>query len=462
MGKTLIFVGGVYVLLLIIFSLVTREKTKSSKGYFLAGSNLGAVLGLFTFAATLFSTFTLLGMPDFFRVHGIGAWIFLAVSDAVMVFGILWIGYHLRKRAADTNYIGMSGFISHAYKSRWAGYVAFIGAFLFLIPYVAIQIRGVAIFLLQAFPGFVPMWVWAVGIVIIMLVYSEIGGLKAIIYNDMFQGLLLLIVIWIVAGICLEKMGGFTQMFESVEESNSALLAVPGPKGLFDFQFLLGSMVAICLIPFTQPQVSTRLVIMKDHRSLARTAVGLGTFALLVIFPTLLIGMYGAIYYPDDSTSDFLGKALIWDQPGPLGAFVLIGLVAAAISTADSQIFALGGETRSLMEGEDKKMIRNARIAIVVFAILSLIFALLSSDQLVLLARSSFAGTALLAPMIFLAIFSKQSHNMQWIPSCTLGAIGILVASQLGVIPTEILGIRLDLLLLVVLAVMAVVGNKFK
>ncbi|MDH3651609.1 MAG: hypothetical protein OEQ53_18135, partial [Saprospiraceae bacterium] len=62
MGKTLIIVGAVYVILLILFSLVTRERAKSTKNYFLAGSNLGSFLGLFTFAATLFSTFTLLGM----------------------------------------------------------------------------------------------------------------------------------------------------------------------------------------------------------------------------------------------------------------------------------------------------------------------------------------------------------------------------------------------------------------
>ena len=456
MGKSLIIVGIIYLGLLVTFTMITKSGEKDSKSYFLAGGNLGAFLGLFTFAATLFSTFTLLGMPDFFRTHGVGAWIFLAISDLVMVFGVMWIGYHLRQKTKGHQYLGMAGFMERCYDSRLAGIVAFFGAFIFLIPYVAIQIRGVAFFLEQAFANGPPMWVYALAMVVIMLVYSEIGGLKAIIYSDTLQGIVLLVVIWIIGITCLNRMGGLGEMFQKVAAHDEALLSVPGPKGLFTVQFLFGSMVAICMIPFTQPQVSTRLIIMKNDRSLFRTAIGLGSFAILVILPTLFLGMYGALNYPDASTPEFLGNTLLKDQSPLLGALVIIGLIAAAISTADSQIFSLGGETRSLMTGEDKQMVRRARIAIFVFAVLSLIFALLSSDQLVLLARASFAGTALLAPMIFTGIFYKGAKNLVVIPWLTLGAILILILSQLSIFPSTVLGIRMDLLLISLLALIAV------
>ena len=461
MLKTLVIVGIIYLGLLVSFTLLTRKKEKDSKNYFLAGSNIGAFLGLFTFAATLFSTFTLLGMPDFFRTHGVGAWIFLAVSDLVMVFAVLWVGYYMRRQAKEVQYLGMAGFMQHCYRNKWAGFVAFGGAFLFLIPYVAIQIRGVAIFLAEAFPNGLPMAAYAVAMVVVMLIYSEIGGLKAIIYSDVLQGILLLIVIWIIGFVCLDRMGGIQGMFQTLQTQNEALLSTPGPKGLFNFQFLFGSMVAIVMIPFTQPQVSTRLMIMKDQKALFRTAIGLGSFAILVILPTVFLGMYGAIQYPDASVSEFLGNTLIRDQAPYLGAFVIIGLIAAAISTADSQIFALGGETRSLLKGEDKQMIAYARIAILVFAIMALIFALLSSDQLVLLARASFAGTSLLAPMIFTGIFSKRAHQFRTIPLLTGLAIVILVLSQLSLIPGQLLGVRMDLALLIVLTIYTMVTVLF-
>ncbi len=98
MLQSLIIVGIIYIAALVFFTMSARTKEKSSKGFLMAGANIGAVLGFFTFAATLFSTFTLQGMPDFFRNHGVGAWIFLAISDAVMVFGIISIGYAFEKR----------------------------------------------------------------------------------------------------------------------------------------------------------------------------------------------------------------------------------------------------------------------------------------------------------------------------------------------------------------------------
>lgn len=455
MLQSLIIVGIIYIAALIFFTLSARTKEKDSKGFLMAGANIGAVLGFFTFAATLFSTFTLQGMPDFFRNHGVGAWIFLAISDAVMVFGIISIGYAFRKKAANHEYYGMAGFMSYCYKWKVAGIVTFFGAFIFLVPYVAIQIRGVAIFISAAFPETIPLWAGAVGMVTVMLIYSEIGGLKAIIYSDMLQGILLLIVIWIIGINCLNHFGGIGAMFEEIGSKNEALLSVPGPDGLLDFQFLFGSMVAIVLLPFTQPQVSTRLIIMKDTKSLYKLAVGIGFFAILIILPTLFMGMYGAALYPEATTAEFLSQTFLTDQTNIIAAFVMIGLIAAAISTSDSQLFALGGEIRSLLSGEDKQMLLYARIAILFFAIVTLVFALMSSDELVLLTRMSFAGTALMAPMIFTGIFYDRSPALKVIPMATLVALLLLLGSLFGIVPNKLVGIRMDLILLGFLAIIA-------
>ncbi len=462
MLQTLAIIGLLYVGILVFLAYSARTDTKNSTQYLMAGSNLGAVLGFFTFAATLFSTFTLLGMPDFFRVHGIGAWIFLMFSDAIMVFGLIYVGYNLRKKARKSTYYGMAGFLESNYKSRFAGIVAFIGVSIFLIPYIAIQIRGVAIFLHATFPESLPMWAWATIMVFVMLVYSEVGGLKAIMYSDVLQGILLLIAIWIVGYNCLHHFGGVKAMFAEVEKVNEALLSVPGPKGLFDFQFLFGSMIAIMLLPYTQPQISTRLVILKNVKALHRMAVGIGFFAILVILPTAFMGMYGAVVYPDATTAEFLNLTFVTDQTNFVGAVVMIGLIAAAISTSDSQMFALGGELRSILKGEDKKMVFYARISIFFFAVFALIFALMSSDDLVLLARTSFAGTSLLAPMIFAGIFYDKSDELKFIPLTTLITILVFIASLFGWIPDKIFMIRMDILLLAFLSVFTLVQILLK
>jgi SSS family solute:Na+ symporter len=461
MIKWIIILGIIYITILISLSLTSRRKNKSSDDFILAGSNIGTVLGFMSFAATLFSTFTLMGMPDFFRIHGIGAWIFLAFSDAAMVFLIVWFGFTLRKKAASKGFRGMAGLLSKCYNTPWASYIYFFGVFVFLIPYVAIQIRGVSIFLNAILPETLPAWGWASIIVVLMLIYSELGGLKAIMYADVMQGLLLLAVVWIIAGNCITYFGGVEKMFDNIEEINPSLLSTPGPQGLFNFQFLIASFLAILLIPVTQPQLSTRLVILKSTPTLHRMAVSVGTFAILVILPTIPIGLFGATVYSESPTAEFISNVLIFDQLDIIAAATIIGLIAAALSTSDSQIFALGSELRSMLKGSDRAQMNRTRAAMIFFAIAALVFSILSSDQLVMLARVSFAGTSLLAPMIFYAVLSQKKPGNEIIWFTCLGLITFIL-SLLDVVPNQVGNIRMDLFLLLILGLLTIFSVIFR
>ncbi|MAG19540.1 MAG: sodium:solute symporter [Flavobacteriaceae bacterium] len=453
----LFIIGTLYIGILMFFSWRTKKQIKTSSDFMLGGAKIGVVIGLMTFAATLFSTFTLLGMPDFSRANGVGAWIFLAFSDAIMVFLILWFGFYLRKRVGKSPYQGMSVLLQKCYQNRMAGYLYFTAVFLFLIPYIAIQIRGVAIFLVSAFPDFIPVWGWSIGIVLIMLIYSELGGLKAIIYADSLQGTLLLIVVWIVAFNCLNQVGGWNALFERIATIDKELLSTPGPKGLLTPQFLIASTIAILMIPVTQPQLSTRLVIMKNYNALKRMATAVGFFAMLVILPTIIIGMYGAIYYADASTSEFLGGVLLGEQHEMIAAFIIIGLFAAAMSTSDSQLFAMGNEIRGLLGLKEDDNLRPVRLVIFLFALSALIFSLVSSDELVLLARLSFSGTALMGPMIILGIFSNRPNGIAMV-LLSLLALLIFILSNLGWFPKHILSFKTDLFLMIILGLAALIN----
>lgn len=453
MTTWMLILGILWIGMLIFFSIRSYQQTDGADDYIFAGSSIGTLVGVMTFAATLFSTFTLMGMPDFFRNHGVGAWIFLAVSDAVMFFLIIGFGFHLRKRGQEKGYRGVAGLLVNSYESRWAGYVYFTGIFLFLIPYVAIQIRGLAIFLSAIFPELIPAWGWSVGIVFLMLLYSEVGGLRTIIYSDFLQASILLTVIWVIAVVCVQKIGGIPELFAAAKAADPALLSTPGPKGLFSPQFLIGSFFAIVMIPVTQPQVTTRLVIMENKQKLHRMAVSLGVITFLILFPIIAIGLYGGIKYGGATTREYLSQVLLFEQPEIVAAAVVIGLLAAAVSTSDSQIFALGTELRSMLrQGNEKKSLRITRIAIMFFGICALIFSIISSDELVMLARVSFAGTAIMGPMIIAAIFYRKNPGYSIIGLTAL-ALLLFLLSLLKVIPEHYGPFRLDLLLFVILGV---------
>jgi len=451
--KTWIYIFfGIFFILLAYASWKSYRKNRSAEEFMLAGKSIGPILGFLTFSAALFSAFTFMGMPDFFRNHGIGAWTFLAFSDGIMVFFILWFGYRLRRKAREHNFQGVAGLMVSSYGTRWAGVAMFASAFIFLIPYVAIQIRGISIFLEAAFPGMLPSWAWALIMVVMMLVYAEIGGLKAIVYSDAIQGLILLMVIWLIGGTCIAAFGNVPDLFKAVENVNTELLSTPGPEGLFSWQFLLGSMIAVVMIPVTQPQLTTRLVVVKNLASMKKMAYAVGMFAILVIVPTIFIGMYGAVKYPGVPTSEFLSNALLFDQAAPVAALAIVGLFAACLSTTNAQIFALGNELRSLLRGEEKRAMRITRISLFFFAGVVMVFSTLMSDELALLARVSFTGTAMMAPIVLLAVIRKTKPERGVILISSLAFVTYLL-SLAGVVPDHLGALRLDLALYLFLLV---------
>lgn len=458
----LLFFFGIFLAMLGYASYRSYQKNRTSDDFIFAGSNIGTILGFLTFSAALFSAFTFMGMPDFFRTHGVGAWIFLGLSDALMVFFLIWFGYALRKRAAVQGYKGVAGLVRSCYQNKFVGFLVFTSSFLFLIPYVAIQIRGISIFLDAAFPGMLPYWSWSALLVFIMLIYSEIGGLKAIVYSDAIQGVIMLAVIWIIGVTCLSMSGGLEAGLSQVAASNGELLSLPGPKGLFSSPFLVASAIAIILIPVSQPQFTTRLVVMKSLKSVHRMAYAVGIFAILVILPTAFIGMYGAIKYPDASTADFLSQALLFDQAVPVAALAVVGLFAACLSTTNAQIFALGTELRSLLSGSDQSNMRVTKLSILVFSLIVLVFSTYMTDELVLLARVSFTGTSMIAPVVLGAvIFTKPPKSLI---TLSTAALALFILSLLEIIPGKIAGLPIDYLmygcLFVITALIMIIHSK--
>ena len=446
----IIVLFSVYIGLLVFASVKAFKRNRSSQEFMLAGSSLGVILGVLTFSAALFSAFTFQGMPDFFREHGIGAWIFLAFSDGGMVFFILWFGRKLRRKAKEKGFKGIAGLIADCFGSRWAGYAVFLSAFVFLIPYAAIQIRGISIFFDAAFPNFLPKWGWSLFLVVLMILYAEIGGFKALVYSDAIQGTILLLVLWLISSTCIARLGGVGNMFEQVKLADPQLLSIPGPKGLFSWQFLVGSMIAIVMIPVTQPQLATRLVVMKDLKSMKTMAVAVGFFALVIILATVFIGMYGAVKYRGATAQEFWAGALLLDQAAPVAGLAVVGLFAACLSTTNAQIFALGNELRSLLPGSEKAVMRITKISLLLFAALVMVFAFVMGDQLALMARVSFTGTSMLAPVVLAGILMKSKPGKEIIV-ISMTAFIVFILSIAGIIPSNLGQVRLEILLYIFL-----------
>jgi SSS family solute:Na+ symporter len=189
-------------------------------------------------------------------------------------------------------------------------------------------------------------------------------------------------------------------------------------------------------------------MVMRSTEKMNRMAVSIGGFAIAILLPVVAIGMYGAVEYGEATTREFLSNVLLFEQTGFVAAAAIVGLLTAAMSTADSQLFALGTELRSLLSGDEDAVLRRTKAAIVVFGVLALAFSIVSSDRLVLLARVSFNGTALLAPLVIAGVFSSRPPGAENIAAAA-AALVLFLGSLVGVVPDMVGPFRLDLLLLV-------------
>lgn len=455
-GLTFITVALIYLAVLISLAVLGNRRNKGDEHqFFLAGGSLGTVIGFLTFFATLYSTFILIGMPNFFRVHGVGTWIFLGVTDMTLAVFTLWLCFKLKDRVASKDFRSMSDLIRSSFGGvGTAVYVA--GLIIFLIPYIAIQIKGASGLLSTIVPYSVPKWGWEVIILGLMFFYSSIGGLRGIMYCDALQGVMLFTVIWIMAAIVLTQFGGLGELFEAVRRTDESLLSVPGPEGLLSAQWLIAGFISIVLLPVSQPQLTSRLSILKGINERRKVPVLHASFTFLLLIAGLIIGLYGAVAITAETGPEFIGK-LILEQNAVIGAVALIGILAAAMSTSDSQFFALGSEINNALGGASRKLgisqVVFVKFVILIFCGAAFLVANKSSQGIISLAVSGFMGTALMAPMVLASTLIKDRNLHTAVPILTAATLVVFLLSLFGAAPKMVSGLRIDLIMLTLNAV---------
>ena len=177
-------------------------------------NNLSALMGMATFVATLFSTFTLMGMPDFFRNHGVGAWLFLGVTDVAMAFVVLWFGLKVRAYSRKNGFNSISDVLNLTYGGKKAQLVYLLGVFVFLIPYVAIQLHGISLFMNSIWG--IPEWVISLLVLFAIFLLIRLGGFGAIVRSDAIQWTVVFITVWVIGYVCLSELGGFYSGIEKI------------------------------------------------------------------------------------------------------------------------------------------------------------------------------------------------------------------------------------------------------
>jgi Na+/proline symporter len=340
-----------YFLLLIIVSLFTR-KNADTQTFFTANRNSPWYLVSFGMIGASLSGVTFISVPGAVGGSGLNQ----AFSYMQMVFGYLLgylaIAYVLLPIYYKHNLTTIYGFLekrfgSHAYKTGAAYFILsrVVGSAFRL--YLVALVLDTFVFSKMNIPFYVTTFVT----ILLIWLYTYKGGIKTIVITDTFQtAAMLLAVILTIYFISGEMNLTLTGIFQKVYESDYSKIwffdSGWNDPNNFLKQFISGALITLVMTGLDQDMMQKNLTC----RNLKDAQKNMVVFSIVLIFTNLLfLTMGAALYLYSDAlsidipgnTDVFYPKIALEYMPQSFAVLFIIGLIAAAYSSADSALTAL-------------------------------------------------------------------------------------------------------------------------
>lgn len=428
-----------------------RFFTGTSKDYFVASHSIGPVLLLMSVFGTTMTAFALVGSTGKSFTTGIGVYGLMASWSGLIHSAIFFlIGIKVWAIGKRHGYVTQCQFFRARYDSDFLGYILFPILVALVVPYLLIGLIGAGRIVLPitagAFPelfphpnpalaGGIPPWLTNFVISGVVLMYVFFGGLRGTVWANTMQTLVFMITGVITFYLIAGKLGGMQAASQAVLEKTPQHLAREGMIGHLQF-------FTYCFVPLSVgmfPHLFQHWLTAKSAKTFRLTVIAHPIFIMIVWFPCILIGIWGAAFYSGETINpnQVLGRMvgqLVHDPivSGILGA----GILAAIMSSLDSQFMCLGtmfsndviahhfGEERFT----DRQRVVWARFFIVAIVTVTYILALFEPAHIFDLGVWCFSGFGSLFPIVVGAVYWKRATKAGAIASVIATAVtwGIL------------------------------------
>ncbi len=253
----------------------------------------------------------------------------------------------------------------------------------------------------------------------IILAYTALGGLKAVIYTDVFQMIILLIgIVFIAVPIGLIEVGGWSGIKEHFGASPATSSMIEWDA--VGWKTLLGWFFAIFPVWFISIAAMQRIVAARDEKTARRAFFLTGVpieWPLFAIGSTL-IGMIARMLMPDLPDPELATPMIILELlPVGLAGIVIAAYIAAVMSTADSALIGpVAIFTNDIYrkhirpDASNRSLVRVARIATIVLGVLAIAIAYLVPNVLdLILYAYTFGAAGLFFPMLGLLFWPRTT-----------------------------------------------------
>jgi len=431
-----------------------KSKNKGEKDYFLGGREMGGWVSALSAGASDMSAWVLMGLPGAIYFSGINQiWISVGLVIGTVLAWLL-IAPKLRRYAIKAgDAITVPEFLSNRFKSknptlRVACAIVFVFGYLI---YAASSVYACGKLFAQLIPGDVKT-MRAIGMVIftiIILAYTLLGGFKAVCWTDFFQGMLMLAALMIVPIIASFIVGANGGPFNNEElPPNFYSLLVHGEGGAVN---VWGSIANILtglgwgLGYFGMPHIIVRYMSIKSKKEMRKSQIIGSTWTFLILTMTTVLAIVARSYLAKPLAEKELVFADVVRQMFSYGALALVGgvlvsaILAAAMSTADSQLLASSSAFASDIyktvinkNADDKKVLNVGRWAVVAVTLVAFGLALLVhfleiTDVMGLVSAAWSIFGAAFGPVVILSLFWRRFNYKGAVASILSGFISSIL-----------------------------------
>lgn len=338
MITTLIILLFAYLIFSVWLGIKAKQQgTNDSSDYFLSGRNVGWFSLSMTLFATWMSTFAFLGSPGYYFAKGVSWFLphgLLVVASPVLLY---FLGRRIWALGKKHKYMTPGDLLSDRYNSQSLKVMVGVISIIALIPYSMIQVVGIGKVIEVGTSGVIPYWGGVVMAITGIGIYSYIGGIRAIVWTDIVQAILFVIVMLIGAALAISLTDGFwAGLSESIAKKPELFTFNPANWGGVLTTALIWTVGYILL-----PHMWQRNYMAKSVKTLGRGAALGSIMALLfIVIPSMLMGFWGTGALSVPGSPDSFVPTL-FNQVAPMLLPVLVlATFAAGMSTIDSQLLS--------------------------------------------------------------------------------------------------------------------------
>ena len=324
-----------YFLIIIAIGIYVSKRTNTGEDLFLAGRTLGwGVIGFSLFASNISST-TLIGLSgDAYRT-GISVANYEWMAAIVLILmAIFFIPYYIKSSITT-----IPEFLENRFDVRSRKYFSVITIFLSIVIDTAGGLYAGALVVQVFFPE-VDIWYTIIGLGLFAGLYTAAGGLKAVVYTDVLQAVILLTGSTI---LTILMFGNFDYSWAAVKETVSGdHLSMIRP---LDDEALpwLGTLIGVPVLGFyywaTNQYIVQRVLGSKDIKNARWGAMLGGALKVGALFIMIIPGVMAISVFPGLDDPDMVYPTMVANMlPVGITGLVLAGLISAILSSIDSTL----------------------------------------------------------------------------------------------------------------------------